>query len=780
MRDTLPNRRAGSARNPRRTWWRASLLVAAAPLAIAFGACAGPAGVDIAQGGELPDVAGPPSQSGVCAEGTTFCEGGGVGGAATCCPAGTDCQNQRCVPAQPCETNADCDGDTVCGGRFCRAWSFLGDRPWDPTCRTNVDLPSLRPVQKCHWPQGTPSEFPESVHVISTPMVVDFDFDGDPSDVKPSIVFVSYEGSLADIDGVLRVIDGDTCALQFSYHDTGTPLVPDVSPALGDLDGDGVPEIVAVDFDREPSERSGLVVLKRAGNGFEVLARKNSSRSPLFKAISIHDADGLPDGLPEILTNTGMFSLSVGELDGLVERVNIDAALLEPPAVYDVDGDRIAEMIAPTGIFNWNEEGQAMAPKLARGLPLWNPNADVPTGAFVGMVELGNFPNATGSDGLEMVIIARDQLLVTQVDGRVILNVRGTGDGLVGGPPVIADFDGDGRMEFASPGRDQITAFDLDCVSNDDSVQAVAANCRNPRGQNQQGILWRYERGPHGATSGASVFDFDGDQRAEVVYADQCFMRIMNGVTGEVLFSVPRSSTSRFEYPVIADVDGDGHTEIVTSENDSDPLLNCTEFDELNLREQVRYVPSRGVTVWTDTDQRWAGSRPIWNQHGYSIGNVRDDGTIPAMSEVPSKWNQPDQNPNSLRQNVQGESGISLELADLTVSGVGEVRCLGNQGRAELTANLCNRGLLDLPAGAAKLQMFEAEASGTALCERSNSNPLPTGRCEAVKCEMGVPDRTPGFNVRIVADPADEVAECTQGDSNSAVIANVFCSRTPT
>lgn len=787
MRDTLPNRRvsslssAGSAagRGPRRVVWRAALLAACVPLAMAFGACASPAGIEVDPGSDFPNAGGTgPVANNPCAAEETFCAGAGINGAAACCPSGTDCSEQRCVPAQPCESNTDCDSDKFCGGRYCRAWSFLGDRPFDLSCRTNVDLPSLRPEQQCHWPQGTPAEFPDSVHVISTPMVVDFDFDGDPNEVEPSIVFVSYEGSLADNDGVLRVIDGTTCRLQFSYHDDATPLVPDVSPALGDLDGDGTPEIVAVDFDSEPAARSGLVVLKKAGNGFEVIARKNSSRSPLFKAISIHDADGLPDGLPEILTNTGMFSLSVGELDGLVERVNIEAALLEPPAVYDVDGDRTAEMVAPTGIFNWNEDGQTMAPKLARGLPLWNPNADVPSGAFVGMVELGDWRNATGSDGLEMVIIARDQLLVTQVDGRVIMNVRGSGSGLVGGPPVIADFDADGRMEFASPGRDQITAFDLDCISNDDSVQANPLNCRNPSGPNPQGILWQVDRGPRGATSGASVFDFDGDQRAEVVYADQCFMRIMNGVTGEVLFSVPRSSTSRFEYPVIADVDGDGHTEIVTSENNSDPLISCTEFDELNQREQVPFVSSRGVTVWADADKRWAGSRPIWNQHSYSINNVRDNGTIPPMQEVVSKWNQPDLNPNSLRQNVQGETGISLELADLTVSGVNEVRCLGNTGRAELSANLCNRGLLDLPAGAAKLQMFDGTGA-TPVCEQTNSNALASGRCEVVKCQMGVPNIGPGMNVRLVADPGDSVQECTQGDANNAIIPNVFCQRGP-
>src|SRR5688572_24669284 len=163
MRDTLPNRRVSSRRNHRRTWWRASLLTACAPLALAFGACAEPAGIDVPEGEFIEGQPEPVGASGVCGEGTLFCEGAGINGAAACCPAGTNCVDQACVPAESCQTNADCDSDQVCGGRLCRSWSFLGAQPWDQSCRTNVDLPSLRPVAKCHWPQGTPAEFPESV-----------------------------------------------------------------------------------------------------------------------------------------------------------------------------------------------------------------------------------------------------------------------------------------------------------------------------------------------------------------------------------------------------------------------------------------------------------------------------------------------------------------------------------------------------------------------------------------------------------------------------------------
>ena len=36
------------------------------------------------------------------------------------------------------------------------------------------------------------------------------------------------------------------------------------------------------------------------------------------------------------------------------------------------------------------------------------------------------------------------------------------------------------------------------------------------------------------------------------------------------------------------------------------------------------------VDVYQDSQKRWIPTRRIWNQHAYSVTNVREDGTIPA------------------------------------------------------------------------------------------------------------------------------------------------------
>jgi hypothetical protein len=762
------------------------LLLTSVPSALgllAYGglfACAESAGIEIGDGTNTT----PGSEGTVSATSEARCGAGGIECGTRgmgCCPAGDTCTPEgTCVPAASCTTNQECSSDSVCGGGSCKPWSsFPAQTNFDFACRSGVDLPSLLPQVQCRWGDTPPADFPNSVQVIGTPMVVDFNYDNDPTTIHPSIVFVSYEaGGLASPNGVLRVINGRTCAPEFSDNGGSNPFIPDVAPALGDVDGDGHPDIVLGDVERlGTSTKAGIVVYStKGGSTFTRLARQTAASTVEFKGISLFDVDGLPDNLPEILTDTGMFSFKTGTgggISGVAQRVNLDGSLLEPPFVHDVDGDRSSELVTAQGIFTWNEEASDMDPKKARAENLWNADADQPNAAFVGMANLGDYPTVLGRDSAEMVVVSAGELRVTQVDGRVVMKAKGSG--IVGGPPVIADFDADGRMEFASPGFDQITAFDMDC-STDPAVKADARNCKNPDGPNAQGILWRVT-GTQGATSGAAVFDFDGDRRSEVVYADQCFMRIMEGATGKVLFSVPRSSVTRFDYPVVVDSDGDGHTEIITSSND-DGNVGCPATDPLNTRETVQYAASHGITVWSDStnpaEKRWAGSRPVWNQYTYSITNVNDDGTIPPMNEIASQFNSPDTDPNTLRQNVQGKTGISLELPDLTVSGNPVVSCLPGQPQARVSLNLCNRGLLTLDAGQVHVALAQAQTTSV-LCDKPNATVLRSGKCETVTCDVPVPSTNPGIDIAVLADPNNSLRECTKGKNNTSLVSNVFC-----
>jgi hypothetical protein len=56
------------------------------------------------------------------------------------------------------------------------------------------------------------------------------------------------------------------------------------------------------------------------------------------------------------------------------------------------------------------------------------------------------------------------------------------------------------------------------------------------------------------------VFDFNGDGSAEVVYRDACWLRVYDGKTGKVRFAQYITSGTGLELPVIADVDNDNHS----------------------------------------------------------------------------------------------------------------------------------------------------------------------------------------------------------------------------
>lgn len=759
-------------------WRLLALAVAAAPVTAGFVSCAEPTGITVLptpEGNTTEDIPAGNPLAEICGDDGILCGDG-------CCTSGNTCTPQaRCVPISTCETNDDCTADTFCGppGQGCLAWSVLPvDQRRSTECRERVELPSVIPEKQCTWPQPgvAVTVAPESVQVIGTPMVIDFDFDQSP-ERHPSIVFVTYDEVAGQDAGVLRVIDGETCQLQASI-DAEFPFTTDVSVAVGDVNNDGRPDIVAADEDRSgvaPISGVSAYEFIPGGTQFRLLSRRQLSTTSLVRGIALADLDN--NEYPEILTEDAILTFDP-TMNRLVELVGLrqhfsngqeSAPGLEPPVVLDIDGDRIAEMITSQGIFIWDvlAENVRAKPDRSGSFPVWNPSQSVPS-TFVAMADLGNFSTALpgGQDSVEMVVVGSGgELWVKQIDGQVQHNVARSG--FAGGPPVIADFDGDGRMEFASPGRNQLTVFDLDCKTGSENARTGCAGTPN-----RDAILWQSDT--QGARSGAAVFDFDGDGRAEVVYADQCYMRVYDGRNGDVLFSVPRSSTTSYEYPVVADTDGDTFSELVTVSNDNDSSVVCSGTDLQNSNATVTFEKTHGVTVWREQNDRWAGSRPIWNQHAYFVTNVDDNGIVPRMSDAQNHWRG---GPNTFRQNVQGDTGFSLSRPDLTTSGVPSFNCVG--GRARVQVDVCNRGLEPIPAGQATAALIESGNPQNTLCRLAAEDALAPGGCVPLTCDVQVPPSAGRIDVMIMADPGSDISECNEGN-NLSTISGVFCAATPT
>lgn len=753
--------------------WRGQFLSVGLLLALVGCAEGGVIGVDKGDGGgggiEDPILTGGTSSTGngQCSTGETNCGDG-------CCSAGMACSDAlTCYPDIACTEDDNC-GSGKCGaaGR-CVQWT---GEP-SPECRNDVQLAGVVPTVQCQWPgPSTPSALPESVQVMGTPMVVDFNLDGDPNTSHPSIVFISHSGAFSSReDTALRVIDGQDCSLLFTVpgglgETTSDPyFITEVAPALGDLNRDGVADIIVAHqgANGPQSVRDGLAAYSLAGGVVNELWSTTQPNTGDVSGIALHDLDN--DDVPEILTSKNVYNADGDPL------FTLPTGAKEAPLVMNILGDPDVELITNQGVFNWDAANRTTIDvrifENNVDSPLWT-EAEKQPDMFVAVADLVTLStqlSGGGADSVEMVMVSVDGgIIVTKADGVSIHRVTG-GDRQAGGPAVIADFDGDGRMEFASAGTARLTVYDLDCKPSLYDAESCAVDA------NSDAVLWSVP--VRSNQTSASVFDFDGDGRAEVVYADQCFMRIYDGTNGTVLFSVARSSLTKFEYPIVADVDGDSFSELVTGSNDANQVVvdTCPSTDP--QFPAARYEPTHGITVWADPLDLWAGSRPIWNQHTYNVNNVLDDGTIPSASELKNSWNPVVQGgPNTFRQNIQGVTGATVDKPDLTVAGFAEFICYYEQQLVSVKVEMCNRGLKALAPGEATATLSRVPEQGTPviLAEAVEDDALAPGECANILVNLPYETGASGFNVMLSGDVRNQVDECAE-QNNQGMIANVYC-----
>jgi hypothetical protein len=249
--------------------------------------------------------------------------------------------------------------------------------------------------------------------------------------------------------------------------------------------------------------------------------------------------------------------------------------------------------------------------------------------------------------------------------------------------------------------------------------------------------------------TGSAVFDFEGDGAAEAIYADECFLRVYDGASGAVKWSIARPSGTANEYPLVADVDGDFHSELVVGHNEWPS--GCAGADP--LFPSATFAMSHGVFVYASVGDGWAGSRSVWNQHAYSITNVDDDGRVPRTSAWQANWTTPGL--NDFRQNRQ--LGVpALAGPDLTARCRTSGACAGD-GLA-IDCDVCNRGAQGVDAGVSV--SFESSSADEPLCEALTDSPLLPGTCVAVRCQWADPPRDTPADVTVRVDSAGTVSEC--------------------
>ncbi len=134
--------------------------------------------------------------------------------------------------------------------------------------------------------------------------------------------------------------------------------------------------------------------------------------------------------------------------------------------------------------------------------------------------------------------------------------------------------------------------------------------------------------------TGTAVFDFDGDGQSEIIYRDEIDLYIVKGKDGNIAnsdfgLSTFCSSQTQADYPIVADVDGDGETEIIVScgqlPNTSGDINTATGTNRQNGHIKA-YKAANG--------NYWVPARKIWNQFTYFNVNVNDNMTIPKYQQA--------------------------------------------------------------------------------------------------------------------------------------------------
>jgi len=266
--------------------------------------------------------------------------------------------------------------------------------------------------------------------------------------------------------------------------------------------------------------------------------------------------------------------------------------------------------------------------------------------------------------------------------------------------------------------------------------------------------------------TGATVFDFEGNGIAEVVYNDECFQWVFDGRDGSVKFAMPTQSFTGTESSILADVTGNGHAEIVMVSNGAGHISGrCRRDAAVSNGSRPGWFDATGVmgssaavvlpehSTCSDVDNVYGRipSKPLIN---WTLKRRTGEGGTPFL--------------NNFRQNIQGEG--RFDAADAAVG-------LRFQCDSKLTAvvTVQNKGRNVLPAGV-RVGIYLANEkglpTGKKLAVVSTTSTLASGQSTDLRSDLSG-DQSKRYIAKLLLKSDDPLfVECQNDSSKQVAIDN--------
>ena len=366
-----------------------------------------------------------------------------------------------------------------------------------------------------------------------------------------------YDGTL------IKCLDGNTGNTIWSVN-IGSDMAPNSTPAVGDVDGDGLPEVVVA------RQMPGTVYCINAMNGAIKWQTQVSNGQQIMAPVCLADVSG--DNIPEILVGQ-QFSDTLfcyngnGTIRWKSQSLGTIGVSINGISAGNVDGNPGNEIIVAINDMTVGT-ARCIACLNSSGTIMWKyPSGFLASTASTVTATLGD---VMGDGRLDVIVYRGDNNKICALQGSngseiwtysVPRNSRNYDQSLLFQNLVAWDVTGDGRAEvfFGTGGAD-------DTVTPDTTSWKSWFICLNSSGSER----WKYEIDYWTYDGGGAICDVDHDGALEFVKtADDGFVYVFNAATGAVewrydYYDQDGVTEWSVDNPVaVGDIDGDACSEIV-------------------------------------------------------------------------------------------------------------------------------------------------------------------------------------------------------------------------